>query len=139
MYAFSITDLRKHYACDLNQRIADLRRYLVRDVPEDEDVPMAVWAEVTPNTSDLIWALRCRPEGEVIAVEIARRAAKHVRQADPLSIFAVWVADDLTYAEDAARVGNATTTSNCAARAVNYARAGKRFYDARADILELTA
>lgn len=77
-YAFSISDLRLNGACSLDFRIIDLENHLNRDVPEEENIPMPVWAEITLHVVDLIWALRVRPEGAVIAAEVARRAAARV-------------------------------------------------------------
>ncbi len=76
MKTVSIATLRAHRACHLDGRIADLEAHLERTVPPDEEVPFAVWAEVTPHTRDLIWALRAVDGGREIAVEVAVRSAE---------------------------------------------------------------
>jgi len=72
----TIAALRYHRACNLPERIVALEAHLNRDVAEDEPVSLMTWAKVTPDTADLIWALRVHPNSESIAVEIALRAAE---------------------------------------------------------------
>ena len=74
-YALSIADLRAARICYLDKRVAALQDHLGRAVPDDEALPMAAWAEITPDTRDLIYALRLRPDGRHISVDVARRAA----------------------------------------------------------------
>ena len=77
----TIASLRAHNACDLDARIADIRRVLP-DVAEDTPVPLATWWAL-PSTSipDRIWSLRAVSDparGRVIAVTVASRAARRV-------------------------------------------------------------
>ena len=69
MIAVTIGSLRAWGACSIDDRIAGLRAHLGRDVPDDEPVPLAVWAEVPwggephHSDSDLRWALSRTSEG----------------------------------------------------------------------------
>ena len=86
--SITIAELRKHHACDLNARAAALSAHLGRVVADDEHVPLTTWAEVTPSTSDLMWALRCcwyrggRAVGVEVACRAAGRAMQHARHED---------------------------------------------------------
>ena len=75
--SITIADLRAARACDLDDRIAALSAHLGRTPEDDEPVPIAVWAEVTPDVADLLWSLRCcwQRGGRAVGVEVACRAA----------------------------------------------------------------
>jgi hypothetical protein len=77
----TIADLRKRDACDLDKRIADLRRVLP-DVRDDEPVSLATWWAL-PSTSvpDRWWSLRAaKPalDARRLGVRAACRAARRV-------------------------------------------------------------
>jgi hypothetical protein len=75
MYVFSINDLVSFNACELPERVHALEVYLGRYVENDELIPMAVWAQITPYTLDLIWALRISDEGLELAIKFANYCA----------------------------------------------------------------
>lgn len=102
----SIASLREHVACELDRRIADLRRVLP-DVTEDTPVPLRVWWGL-PSTSveDRWWSLRAvepAPEARRLGVRAAclaaRRALPLTREQDrPVCLAAIeaaeaWAAD----------------------------------------------
>ena len=76
MLIVTISELRAHRACDLDDRIAALSAHLGRTPDDDEPVSLAKWAEVTPHVPELLWALRCCWDrgGRSVAVEVACRA-----------------------------------------------------------------
>lgn len=86
--SITIAELRTHKACYLNDRVSALSAHLGRTPAADEPVPLATWAEVTPDVADLIWALRCCWDrgGRAVGVEAACRAAEramvHARPQD---------------------------------------------------------
>jgi hypothetical protein len=86
--SITISELRTNRACDLDDRIAALSAHLGRTPEDDEPVPLSVWAEVTPEVDDLVWALRCcwARGGRAVGVEVACRAADramvHARPGD---------------------------------------------------------
>jgi hypothetical protein len=51
----SIAALRKHDACRLDERIADIESVLNRDVPEDEEIPLSSWTRCFYPAEDWIW------------------------------------------------------------------------------------
>lgn len=86
--SITIAELRAAHACDLDDRIAALSAHLGRTPDDDEPVPLAKWAEVTPRVDDLFWAVRrCwwrggREIGVEVACRAAERAMTHVRPED---------------------------------------------------------
>ena len=86
--SITIAELRAAHACDLDDRIAALSAHLGRTPDDDEPVPLAKWAEVTPRVDDLFWAVRrCwwrggREIGVEVACRAAERAMTHVRPQD---------------------------------------------------------
>lgn len=86
--SITIAELRAAHACDLDDRIAALSAHLGRTPDDDEPVPLAKWAEVTPRVDDLFWAMRrCwwrggREIGVEVACRAAERAMTHVRPQD---------------------------------------------------------
>ena len=136
----SITTLRRHEACDLHKRVADLNATLGREVPEDEKVPLRTWWDLdTTSVADLWWSLRCLGEpGRRIGVEAACLAARRVlpltREQDrPACLAAIeaaegWLRGEAT-AEDCRRAYTvAAAAAYAAADAAAYAAA-----DAAAD------
>lgn len=150
MLTLSIASLRTHHACDLETRIADLRRVLP-DVTDDQPVPLRVWWDL-PSTSvlDRCWSLRAvepalpaRVLGVRAAAAAARRVLHLTREQDrPVCLAAVeaaeaWAAEPTeerrwgvviaaraaAYAADAARVAYAVHAARAAAHAANAARA----------------
>lgn len=77
----SIADLRRHKACDFNERIADLRRILP-DVRDDDPVPLRTWWRLpTTTVPDRFWSLRAVSDamvGRVLSVRVACLAARRV-------------------------------------------------------------
>lgn len=61
MIAYSIATLRSLDARKIDDRAASIRAHLGREVPDDEEIPLTVWAEVTPDLDDLIWAVEHHP------------------------------------------------------------------------------
>jgi hypothetical protein len=76
--SITIAELRVAHACDLDDRIATLAAHLGRTPADDEPIPLATWAEVTPDVDDLMWGLRCCWDrgGRAVGVEVACRAAE---------------------------------------------------------------
>jgi hypothetical protein len=74
----SIATLRRYDACKLPWRITVLAGVLGYTPAEDEEVPLAAWRA---TTQDLIWALRCFPDGAELARKVADYAAKTARDA----------------------------------------------------------
>ena len=143
-YAFSIADLYKYEACCLDERVADLEDHLGREVPKNEDIPMSVWAEFTESELDLIWALRCRPEGADIAAQVARRVANRIPWGTINAEAAHLHADRSKAAADAADAVDASRYARAGVWAAMYAAGAAMtgadvWADVRADILELTA
>jgi hypothetical protein len=103
--SITISELRTNRACGLDGRIAALSAHLGRTPGADEPIPLAKWAEVTPEVDDLVWALRCcwYRGGRSVGAEVARRAAAR--------------------AADAADAADASNAANAAARAADAARA----------------
>ena len=63
---FSVDDLYNKSACDVHDRRIRLALHLgVTDILGSQKFPFAVWAETTPYTSDLGWAL-CRFMGHLL-------------------------------------------------------------------------
>ena len=114
----SIAALRAAGACDLDERIADLRA--VRpDVADDEPVPLAVWwALATTSIRDRWWSLRVAQPlltARQVAVRGASRAASRAA--------AYSAAGDASAASRAA----ASAASRVASRATAYAAAGDAY------------
>jgi len=81
----TIASLREHNACDLDDRIADLRRVLP-DAADDDPIPLRIWWDL-PSTSilDRWWSLRAvepQLESRRLAVRAVCLAA---RRALPLT------------------------------------------------------
>jgi len=72
----TINDLRRYDDYDLQKHIIALETRLNRSVLKDEPISIVTWADVALTTEHLIWALRIRPQGWPIAVDIALRAAE---------------------------------------------------------------
>jgi hypothetical protein len=128
--SITISELHAYRACDLDDRISDLSAHLGRTPGADEPIPLAKWAEVTPNVDDLVWALRCCWDrgGRAVGVEVACRAADramvHARPEDVPVLRAAahaargCVAGNVTVeaCRDAAyAAANAVTATACAA------------------------
>ena len=97
----TIASLRRHRACDLDERIADLRRVLP-DVRDDEPVPLATWwALPSSSVEDRWWSLRAaepaldaRRLGVRAACRAARRVLPLVRERDrPVCLAAIEAAE----------------------------------------------
>jgi hypothetical protein len=71
-----LSALLEHRACNLDERIESFKSHHGHD-PNDEST-FAQWAEVTPETRDLIWALRCIPDSRRICAEFSWRAGMRV-------------------------------------------------------------
>lgn len=72
MISVTISQLRSWHACELDRRIAALRAHLDRDVPLDEPIPVAVWAEAPGiSDADLRWMLSCSDAGRRILIALA--------------------------------------------------------------------
>lgn len=127
--SITITELRAHDACDLDDRVSALSAHLGRTPAADEPVPLAIWTEVTPDTADLIWALRCCWDrgGRAVGVEVACRAAERAMaraRDNDIPVLRASVA--------AARgcVAGIVTVQACRAVAAYAAAAADRAYDA---------
>ena len=82
----TIADLRRRRACDLDERIADLRCVLP-DVQDDEPVPLTTWWAL-PSTcvEDRWWSLRAAEpaiDARRLGVRAACRAARRVLPLEP--------------------------------------------------------
>ena len=142
----AIAALREHEACDLDERIADLRRVLP-DVEEGTPVPLRVWWDLaTTSIPDRWWSLRAvEPEidGRRLGVRAASAAARRVlhlvreqdRQVclDAIEAAEAWAADPTEERAQAARAAAdayaatyaAAPAAACAARAVAQAAAAR--------------
>jgi hypothetical protein len=129
--SITIAELRAHRACDLADRIAAMSAHLGRTPEDTEAVPLAVWAEVTGSTEDLLWALRCcwdrgsRAVGVEVACRAADRAMIHARPDDvPVLRAAVDAARGCiaeTVTEEACRYASSAVASAVATVADAYA------------------
>jgi hypothetical protein len=149
----TIADLRRHDACYLDKRIADLRRVLP-DVADDEPVPLATWwALPSTSTQDRWWSLRAakpaldaRRLGVRAACRAARRVLPLVREQDRAVCLAAieagetWAAEPTdqraanAYAADAAAaIAAASDAAYAACAAYAAARAARAAAYADAD------
>lgn len=133
----SIASLRQHNACDLDERVADLRRVLP-DVGEDDPVPLRTWWDLpTTGRHDRVWSLRAVSDpmaGRVLGVRFACLAVRRVlylthEGARPACLAAIEAAElwalgpSVRAAVRARRAGDAASVAyGHASRAVNGAR-----------------
>lgn len=77
----TIQDLRDWRACDIDERVAELRAVLP-DVADEQPVPVETWwALPRSNALSCAWSLRCaepKDEARRVAIEFAVRAARRV-------------------------------------------------------------
>jgi len=146
----TIASLREHSACNLDKRIADIRRVLP-DVTDNTPVPLRVWWDLpTTSVENRWWSLRAvEPalEGRRLGVRAACLAARRVlpltrEQERPVCLAAIeaaeaWAADPTeeraraaAAAADAARAARAADAADAAARAARAADAAYAAADA---------
>lgn len=114
-YMFSIADLRVYGACNLPDRIDALAQHIKRWPDDDEAFPMVTWAEITPNTKELIWALRAGAGGATIAAAVAADAASAATLTTTLASV------HTCHTEDAVRAAAMAAAAVTAADAADYA------------------